>query len=108
MRCGAIRSESVLNETPRRHGYPLWIPEPNKGHEIQIGDVGYMYEGGFYLLFNTTLPADDEVNAEKPIPEDYKPFIINHALVNETKRAIFSHLCSTSVAAFGIEGGLQA
>lgn len=46
-----------------RHGLPLWIPEPSEGADAIIGDVGYIYKGCFYRLFNATLPEDDPVNA---------------------------------------------
>ena len=33
-------------------GYALWFPEPHESGQPQIGDVGYIREGGFIRLFN--------------------------------------------------------
>ncbi len=53
----------------KRHGYPLWVPEPygqstiygTKG--VRIGDVGYVTrEGGFQTLFNIRAAPDDPIN----------------------------------------------
>ncbi|KAH0588260.1 hypothetical protein H2248_006968 [Termitomyces sp. 'cryptogamus'] len=54
---------------PKRHGYPLWIPEPygnslpyrTKG--VRIGDVGYVTEdGAFETLFNVRASPSNLVN----------------------------------------------
>ena len=34
------------------YGYPLWFPEPEDGHEVQLGDVGFIDGGRFRRLFN--------------------------------------------------------
>ena len=37
-----------------RYGYPLLVPEPDPSvSEVEIGDVGYLHEGGFYQLFSS-------------------------------------------------------
>ncbi|KAI0766195.1 hypothetical protein BD413DRAFT_572201 [Trametes elegans] len=44
---------------PKRHGDTLWHPKPSTlHHPTSIGDIGYPDRGGFYPLFNATLPRD--------------------------------------------------
>ncbi|EMD33957.1 hypothetical protein CERSUDRAFT_107747 [Gelatoporia subvermispora B] len=52
---------------------PLWEPERTKYGEVEIGDVGYLHNGGFYRLFNATFLASNP---------------INHTLVHERPNAI--------------------
>ncbi|EEB98061.1 hypothetical protein MPER_02497, partial [Moniliophthora perniciosa FA553] len=55
---------------PLRHGYALWIPEPNellppqnRETGVRIGDVGLITEdGGFDYIFNICAAADDPIN----------------------------------------------
>ncbi|OCH86840.1 WD40 repeat-like protein [Obba rivulosa] len=58
------------------HGMPLWVPEPTANSEVEIGDVGYLYKGRFYRLFNATLPASDPIFEENGCPGGtaYQPF----------------------------------
>jgi len=57
-------------------GIALWEPEPVKGFydKVSIGDVGYVYNGFFYRMFNVKLPWDDPLNQRisKDQPENYK------------------------------------
>ncbi|KAI0701530.1 WD40 repeat-like protein [Cerioporus squamosus] len=80
------------------YGYPLWFPEPAQGHEINIGDVGYLFQGAFYRLFNATLPEDDPSHREWGVPDHYEPF---------KKQVITSHLKSSSVKSIEIGGGAE-
>ena len=48
---------------PLYQGLALW--KPNSGDlydRVSIGDVGYVYEGAFFRMFNVRLPWDDESN----------------------------------------------
>ena len=57
------------------HGHALWGPEPSPNlGEVHIGDVGYLRDGCFNLLFNAMLPADDPVNSKRGVPEDFEVF----------------------------------
>ena len=87
----------------KRHGLPLWEPEPKKSMEVSIGDVGYLMQGGFYRIFNATLPKDDpsQVNGA---PVDHVPWVVSKVLRNETKNAVMSHLCSHSVTTYSLDG----
>ncbi|KAK1226390.1 SCF ubiquitin ligase complex subunit cdc4 [Marasmius sp. AFHP31] len=66
---------------PLRHGYPLWCPDPNdalsddyKKIGIQIGDVGVVTEdGGFDFAFNVWREADDAINSQFGVPQDFVP-----------------------------------
>ena len=62
----------------KRHGYPLWYPEPygysvtyrTKG--VRIGDVGYVtQDGGFETLFNIRASAQDPIN-RRGVPENFE------------------------------------
>ncbi|KAI0350491.1 hypothetical protein OH77DRAFT_1071100 [Trametes cingulata] len=53
----AVYSEQLL---PAGHGYPLWDAElEDQKFEVEVGTVGRMDSGKFWLLFNATKPADD-------------------------------------------------
>ena len=40
-------------------GYALWLPQPQTNHlPVEIGDVGFVWEGNFVRLFNALLPRD--------------------------------------------------
>ncbi|KDQ33861.1 hypothetical protein PLEOSDRAFT_1073982 [Pleurotus ostreatus PC15] len=62
----------------KRHGYPLWIPEPF-GHSpiyrtkgVRIGDVGYVtQDGGFQTLFNIRAPKGHPIN-RRGVPEGFQ------------------------------------
>lgn len=56
-----------------RLGYPIWFPKSGDWHDIQIGDVGYYYQGGFHRVFNTTL-LDDDPSHINGLPYNYEPF----------------------------------
>ena len=57
-------------------GIALWEPEPVKEYydKVSIGDVGYVYNGIFYRMFNVKLPWDDPLNQKisKDPPGNYK------------------------------------
>ncbi|RPD54116.1 WD40 repeat-like protein [Lentinus tigrinus ALCF2SS1-7] len=86
----------------RRYGYPLWFPEPDSNHEIEIGDVGYLFGGAFRRIFNTTLPEDHESHQNHGVPDHYRPFKINPLLLQSQKGVIPHALCSSSVKASAI------
>ena len=55
---------------PKRHGYPLFIPEPYdnlperyRERGTSIGDIGIIKsDGSFSFVFNICVPADDSIN----------------------------------------------
>ncbi|KAI0333363.1 WD40 repeat-like protein [Cubamyces sp. BRFM 1775] len=90
---------------PFKHGYPLWHPEPTKHGEVEIGDVGYFREGGFYRLFNTTRPR--EMQQHFGVPDHYTPFVVNQYLLNESKDVIKTQLTSRSVKTVDASGNVS-
>ncbi|KAF9463631.1 hypothetical protein BDZ94DRAFT_593306 [Collybia nuda] len=66
----------------KRHGYPLWVPEPygnsvayrTKG--VRIGDVGYVTpDGAFETLFNLRAARTDPINS-RGVPEGFEQFMV--------------------------------
>jgi hypothetical protein len=59
------------------HGYALWEPAPVEDlyERVSIGDVGYVYNGFFYRMFNVTLPWSNLSNQRfgATEPENYEP-----------------------------------
>ncbi|KAJ3556400.1 hypothetical protein NM688_g2048 [Phlebia brevispora] len=58
-------------------GRLLWWPEPHEGEEVQLGDVGLMFDGAFCRLFNATVPADHPWNW-RGVPEEFKHYKAKH------------------------------
>ena len=52
-------------------GLPLWYPEPN-GREVEIGDVGFIFNNSFIRLFNVMFPSSHPANAGG-VPRDFVP-----------------------------------
>lgn len=83
---------------PLGHGMPLWEPEPNGTGEVEIGDIGYIQDGGFYRLFNATRPVDHPINEHFRCPEAYQPLVTNDRLCYTRPHAIPpGTLCSKSI-----------
>ena len=57
-------------------GIALWEPEPvhRLYDKVSIGDVGYVYNGFFYRMFNVQLPWDNPLNQKisKDQPGNYE------------------------------------
>ncbi|KAI0754004.1 hypothetical protein C8Q80DRAFT_1116859 [Daedaleopsis nitida] len=88
----------------RGHGYPLWEPEPTESGEVLIGDVGYVLDGGFYRLFNATLPADHPFHEQCGVPDSYEPFQFPNKLLHRRLNALEAGaICSKSVSAINME-----
>ena len=80
------------------HGYPLWIPEPDKsGRELLVGDVGYLRGGKFKSLFNTMATAEDKLNGGG-VPEGFSPFSPKNLLMDDDYAHITQEfLCGKSI-----------
>ncbi|KZT71210.1 hypothetical protein DAEQUDRAFT_688208, partial [Daedalea quercina L-15889] len=86
------------------HGYPLWDPRPtNRSPGAQIGDVGYIRNGGFIRLFNAMAAEDDPLNAQYGVPGNHNEFKKpDRALVLETPSAIMpGSICSKTIKQVG-------
>ena len=66
-------------------GCPLWFPEPTDSGEIQIGDVGFVRDGGFHRLFNITVSGDHGWN-RLGVPEAFAPIDIPAHLRQRTPK----------------------
>ncbi|EMD37750.1 response regulator receiver [Gelatoporia subvermispora B] len=83
---------------PLGHGMPLWEPEPNGTGEVEIGDVGYIQDGGFYRLFNATHTRDDPINLRFGCPDAFCPLVTNDRLYYMRPHALSpGTLCSKSI-----------
>ena len=60
--------------TTLSHGLALWDPNPLKEFydRVSIGDVGYLYEGSFFRMFNVMLPWNHDSNRTLGEPEPYE------------------------------------
>jgi hypothetical protein len=69
---------------PKRHGYPLFIAEPDDSLPLEyrtkgtsIGDVGIITpDGSFDFAFNICVPADDPVNCYR-VPDGFEQVILD-------------------------------
>ena len=56
------------------HGYPLWMPDPDPTvAEVELGDVGWLHDGGFYQMFNS-MKAKGEPQVRNAVPTGFEPF----------------------------------
>ncbi|PSR75640.1 hypothetical protein PHLCEN_2v8931 [Hermanssonia centrifuga] len=68
-------------------GFQLWFPEPTDGQEIQIGDVGGVFNSGFRRLFNVTLPENHPYNAGG-VPENFVPLSLASLIHDRHKHCL--------------------
>lgn len=62
------------------NGVPLWKPQPSSpANLVNIGDVGYIYKGEFYRIFNAT-------KKDEKYCGNAKPLVINRATDIEIKQ----------------------
>ena len=92
------------------HGYPLWQPDPDRSAgEVEIADVGWIDQGGFYQLFNARRnPTDRQIRGS--VPKGFEPFnppnlIVSgpHELIKQ--RHIFSKTIEDVVVSGGVSSG---
>ena len=57
-------------------GIPLWYPEPSPAGEVQIGDVGILFNGAFHRLFNVRFDGKHPWNPQG-VPDGHEPLPIN-------------------------------
>jgi hypothetical protein len=56
-------------------GRALW--EPNCARKVEIGDVGHIFAGRFFRIFNIHLPAGHQ-DQSTDLPEPFEPLVINN------------------------------
>lgn len=98
-----VYAEQLL---PRGQGLPLWEPEPSELGEIHIGDVGFIYEGGFCRLFNATRSEGDPMNV-CGVPEGFVPLIYNERALLHTSMDFLlpGPIYSSSIKHLSLGGG---
>ena len=98
-----VYAEQLLS---KGHGLPLWIPEPSKFGQVLIGDVGYVYDGQFYRLFNATFPKDHIVN-RGGVPEGFTMLDFDSRHVHRVERYLPAGtvVCSKSVKRMDLSAG---
>ncbi|KIP05418.1 hypothetical protein PHLGIDRAFT_14562 [Phlebiopsis gigantea 11061_1 CR5-6] len=98
-----VYAEQLL---PRGHGLPLWEPEPSELGEVEIGDVGFIDEGGFCRIFSTTRHKDDPANVFG-VPEGFSPLEYNERALRHTSidYLLPGPIYSSSMRQFSIGGG---
>lgn len=50
---------------PLQYGHPLWLPD-SYGREVNVGDVGWLVNGGFRSLLNAIQGPDDPTYTSSP------------------------------------------
>ncbi|EIW53818.1 uncharacterized protein TRAVEDRAFT_77124, partial [Trametes versicolor FP-101664 SS1] len=88
------------------YGYPLWVPDPAPGQApIQIGDVGWVHEGEFHVLFN----ALREAHVAQPmdaVPANFAPLNPKGLQIWGPREKIWQRvLCSRTIHRREISGG---
>jgi hypothetical protein len=91
---------------PLYHGSALRKPNPVEGiyDHVSIGDVGYVYEGGFIRMFNVTLSWDDESNKTlggrgATIDLDL-PHRLAEPIISRMDAGVVEHFCLFPMGAF--------
>jgi len=80
------------------YGYALWKPSPQGGHPaVQVGDVGFIYEGYFHRLFNILLPRDHPSHGEGA-PPYHEPLEIKAKIRTYTGILRPNHLSSNGIS----------
>ena len=75
------------------YGLPLWFPEPDDTQgPVEIGDVGYMFDGSFRKLFNVTKPIDDP----NSMPSKFTQLTYSRQMHVISRRRDLSRLVSSS------------
>ncbi|TFK38870.1 hypothetical protein BDQ12DRAFT_83332 [Crucibulum laeve] len=77
-KCNSSCHSYIEQMLPLKHGYPLWLPEPDfnlpleyRREGISIGDVGIITpDGGFDFLFNIWLSSTHSINP-RDLPESF-------------------------------------
>lgn len=102
-----IRSAAVYAEelASKGRGTPLWYPEPSERGEVEIGDVGFLYNGGFHRLFNVTVDSDHPFNANG-VPEGFEPLPSNKSRFSDRRSEDIPPgiISSSSIGCINLEG----
>ncbi|PCH38648.1 hypothetical protein WOLCODRAFT_97469 [Wolfiporia cocos MD-104 SS10] len=80
------------------YGHPLWYPEPHEKGEVNIGDVGFIWQGRFYCLLNASQPSEADVNRRWGDlgPFRFQPFHIDPTHQIDKQRRIYPRMLKSS------------
>lgn len=98
---------STLSSTLQQ-GYPLWFPEPHGTGEVQIGDVGFIEDGGLVRLLNVDMGSPEHAVTEWQTAYTPSP-LPARALHPDTRPNVFSPgtYKSRGIEESHVGGGLQ-
>lgn len=115
--CGNFPSSDIMTSGPwtiyarqlfpLSYGHPLWGPEPCLTFgEVQLGDVGFLKDGHFSLLFNAIQSADHPVNSLRGVPEGFRVLDVPEHMIKRRPNEITQPLLhSKSLQAVSIAAG---
>lgn len=81
----ALRAAEVYSEQlfSLGHGVAIWYPEPDERQgDLEIGDVGYIFQGSFRKLFNVTKSSRTPTD----VPPNFNPLAFSR------ERHVITHL----------------
>ncbi|KAM5540307.1 hypothetical protein V8D89_006126 [Ganoderma adspersum] len=93
---------------PLGYGHPLWMPEPNSGREVFIGDVGWLNTGEFRALFNSMEEAVHPTNQEKKVPLGFQVFRPSNLSIRKSAKITDHMVCSRSIHASEVRADVSA
>lgn len=102
-RCGTL-SPHFRVPPPRRRRFREPAPDPDY-ERIQLGDVRYIYDGAFRLLFSAGCPLGARQLGED-VPETFEPLNIGPVTLREPR--LPGYLGTTTVKEFGADVGASA
>ena len=97
-----IYAEQLL---PVGYGHPLWLPEPSS-REIELGDVGWLKEGGFHPLFNSMNASEDSINRERGVPSAFAMFNLQNLYISEDENLAQPIVYSKSIRTTDVSGNM--
>ena len=81
------------------YGHALWEPSPGElNPAVEVGDVGFIRDGGFQRLFNVLLPADDPSHENFGVPEDHQQLTLSMNTHINSSTLSPNNFCSAGVA----------
>jgi hypothetical protein len=84
----------------QHHGYPLWDPDPHYEPAVEIADVGYVRNGAWVRLFNTSRAFGDRSN-KFGVPDGHHPLQIGEI---EERTPLPAYIPIQSESVFQLEG----
>ena len=91
------------------HGYPLWQPDPDRSAgEVEIADVGWINQGGFFQLFNAARDASDN-QIRGSVPLSFERFNHPKNIISGPHEIIKQrHIYSQTIKDVVVSGGMSS